>query len=127
MMKRRSAMSADTPVVKETVDMFLSRGGTITRCPSRRAIGSTMYTSVLAIDGYELPLMTTATPEYLPNFVCDVNTYDTAQEHPMSPHDDGTALLVREDAARAAKPSTDWATTVAARYRREDSDSMEDR
>lgn len=106
--------------------MFLSRGGTITYCAPRRASAESMYTATIAVDGYELPVMPTADPEYLPNFVCDVQTYDIAQRDVLSMHDDGTAAMMQRDAELAAAPTTQWHTIQRRVAVREGADSMEE-
>lgn len=129
MMKRMRPQkhdAIDAPLVKETVDMFLSRGGTITRCAPRTASAEVMYTATIAVDGYELPVMPTADAEYLPNFVCDVHTYDIAQRDSLTVHDDGTASMMRRDAELASTPTTQWHTIQRRRASREGADSMEE-
>jgi hypothetical protein len=105
--------------------MFLARGGRITRCPTKTAQGALMYAPVIAIDGYTLPVGTPAN-EYLPNFVRDLSTYDTAQDDPVTPEDDGSLSVVREDAARTVRPDLAWRERTNQTLRREDTDIMEE-
>lgn len=123
--RRSSVPSVDAPVVRETVEMFLARGGRITKCPTKTAQGALMYAPVIAVDGHTLPLGTVGN-EYLPNFVRDLNTYDIAQDDRVSVTDDGSAHVVREDAVRSMRASVQWRDRWVQTLRRDDADIMED-
>lgn len=123
--RRDSASILDAPIVKETVEMFLARGGQITHCPPKTAHGALMYAPVIAVDGHTLPVGTSGN-EYLPNFVRDLSTYDTAQQEPVSAEDDGSMSVVREDAARSVRPDVAWRDRWNQTLRREDADIMEE-
>lgn len=124
-LRRESAPLADAPVRKETVEMFLARGGRITQCPSKPATGALMYAPVIAVDGYTLPIGT-AGHEYLPNFVRDLPTYDIAQADRLTNVDDGSVSVVREDLARSVRSTTAWHERQQYMARREDADIMEE-
>jgi len=117
--------SADTPIVRETVEMFLARGGCITKCPPMPAQGASMYVPVIAIDGHTLPVLG-AGNEYLPNFVRDLTTYDTAQRDPVTPNDDGSSAIVREDLSSSMRHIITWRDRINYTLRREDTDIMEE-
>lgn len=117
--------SVDVAITVETVDMFLSRGGTITKCPPKMAADGSVYTPTVMVDGYELPMVTTPGNEYVPNFVRDLETYDTAQQKYLSVEDDGSASMLREHVRREAAPTVSWHTRNVMRAGREGSDIME--
>lgn len=117
--------SLDTSPTVETVEQFLARGGRIQKCAPNVARGPSMYTPTIAIDGYELPV-NIGTPEYIPNFVRDLTTYDEAQRDCVSMVDDGSVSVVRDDVSRVMRPSMRWRTTYNARCAREGADVMEE-
>lgn len=123
--RRVTASSPDAPIIRETVEMFLARGGHVTKCPPKIAQGAIMYAPVIAVDGHILPVMSTGN-EYLPNFVRDLSTYDTAQQDSVTPEDDGTASIVREDLSRTMRPAVAWRDRINHTLRREDADIMEE-
>jgi len=125
MMTHTTPVRPDAAVVKETVDMFLARGGQITRCPPRPAQGTTMYATAIVVDGYTLPISTPAN-EYLPNFVRDLTTYDIAQATRLSSHDDGSVSVVRDDAARCLQATMGWREHRTRTQPQEDRDTMEE-
>lgn len=120
-----SATSPDQPVVKETVEMFLARGGRITHCPTKPAQGAMMYTPTIAVDGHEIPVGV-HNHEYLPNFVRDLPTYDKAQQEVVTTEDDGTASLVRQDLHHSMRPTIEWRDRHNRTLRRDDTDVMEE-
>ena len=124
--RRRIAPVEDGPIVKETVEMFVARGGHITKCESRPAQGAMMYAPTIAVDGYTIPIGTSGN-EYLPNFVRDLSTYDTAQNDPVTAEDDGSASVVREDLAHGMRPDVSWRDRFNHTLRREDADIMEEK
>lgn len=122
---KQSALS-DAPIVVETVEMFLARGGTITKCPPRAAGNIPMYVPTISVDGYDLPVTSAVAPEYVPNFVRDLSTYDSAQSDPVTINDDGSDSVMREDARRSVRPTTDWAERDRRDRSREGADTMEE-
>ena len=120
-----TAASVDAPIVRETVAMFLARGGHITKCPPKMAHGAMMYAPVIAVDGHTIALGTSGN-EYVPNFVRDLSTYDTAQNDPVTVEDDGSSSMVREDLAHQMRPNVEWRERMNHTLRREDADIMEE-
>lgn len=120
-----SASALDAEIIIETPDMFLARGGCITKCPPKTAQAPMMYTPVIAVDGYTVPLGTVA-DEYIPNFVRDISTYDIAQDDPVTVEDDGSASVVREDLERNMRSTVSWRNRVNYVLRHEDADVMEE-
>lgn len=117
-----SAASLDTP--HETVEQYLARGGRIIQCPTKPAYGESSYAPTINIDGYELPLGTGG-DEYIPNYIRDVGTYDTAQTERFTVEDDASAAVVRQDVTRVTEYLVSAHTTVARRAQREGADIME--
>lgn len=115
----------DSAFTKETPEQFLARGGAITRCPPRHAHADTMYTPAIAVDGHYLPVAI-GSAEYVPNFVRDLDTYNTAQKDPVSNHDDGSVSLVRADERHAIHPNVSFQYRLNERSRREGADVMEE-
>lgn len=124
MKSRLAAASVDAPIEKETVEMFLARGGSITRCPSKPALGPMMYTPTIMVDGHTLPIGTVG-HDYIPNFVRDLASYDIAQSEVLTPEQDGSAMVVRHDARRSAAPAVAWREAHIQSRRREDDDLLE--
>lgn len=118
--------NVDAPIVVETVEMYLARGGQITKCPPKSAENMPMYVPCISVEGYHLPLNVTIGAEYLPNFVNDVTTYDRAQSEQVTAVDDGSVELVRDDERRSIRPTIDWVETRVKRNGREGADMMEE-
>ena len=123
--RRKQVDNLDQPFTKETPEDFLARGGRITKCPPRIAIGPSMYTPSIMVDGYELPI-SLGSYEYLPNFVRDLNTYDVAQADQVTPLDDGSTGVVRLDERRAMRANLEWHKKQNQQNTREGSDTMEE-
>lgn len=115
----------DRPFIRETPEEFLARGGRIVKCPPRMAIGPSMYTPTIVVDGHELPV-SLGSYEYLPNFVRDLTTYDAAQEDRVTPLDDGSTDIVRRDERRAIRSDVEWRERQNKRSAREGADVMEE-
>lgn len=125
-MKLSKSRSVDGPIVVETVQQFLERGGKITQCPPRRAQGASMYAQVIAVDGYELPVLGATPVEYVPNFVKDSMTYDIAQQDIMSPLHDGTTQVMRDDERVTARNIIRERNSQVLSQTREGCDGMEE-
>ena len=123
--RHKQLENLDQPFTKETPEDFLARGGKITKCPSRMAIGPSMYTPSIVGDGYELPI-SLGSYEYLPNFVRDLNTYDAAQTDQVTPLDDGSTSVIRLDERRAMRSNLEWREKQNEQNTREGSDTMEE-
>jgi hypothetical protein len=82
-----------TELTDETVEEFLKRGGTIQRCPTRRA-GMVPYSVIPTQEGWQ-PLTSTGS-EHIPQWATSVERYDDAQREGHSDEDDGTAAAFRE-------------------------------
>lgn len=117
--------NSDIVQTTETVEMFLARGGTITKCPTRNAANESVYTPTVVVDGYELPMTTTPGNEYVPNFVRDLDTYDTAQQKYLSVEDDGSAPMLRDYVKREVSSTVAWHSRNVSRSAREGADYME--
>lgn len=125
MMSHRFRSSAPLDSCDETVEQYLARGGSITHCPEKPALGATTFAPTLCIDGYELPLGTGG-DEYVPNYIRDVGTYDTAQTERVTVEDDASAALVRADVSRVTTYLVTPHLIATRRARREGADIMED-
>lgn len=123
--RRFSPSAVDNPFTRETVEQYLARGGTIRKCAPSPALGAPMYTPIIAIDGYQLPVSMGA-PEYVPNFVCDLSTYDEAQRDRVSMDDDGSRAMMREDEERSMRTNVSWRATYNTRCARDGADVMEE-
>lgn len=121
---RAAFTSENNAETTETIEQFLSRGGSITYCPPRPASGSMAYAPVIAVDGYELPTGTGGN-EYLPNYVRDVESYDSAQSEQLTVMDDGVDALVRADVSRTTSYLVSSHLQSQQRARRDGADGME--
>lgn len=117
-----SSTALDTSV--ETVEQYLARGGCIIQCPPKSAQGAVTYAPMISIDGHELPLGTGG-DEYIPNYVRDTATYDTAQSEPLTVEDDASAAIVRHDVARVTNHLVSAYTIAMRRASNEGADIME--
>jgi hypothetical protein len=123
--RRSSPLALDSPCTVETVEQYLARGGTIQKCAPGSALGASMYTPIIDVDGYQLPV-NISMPEYVPNFVRDLSTYDTAQQDPVSIQDDGSAAIIREDEERSMRRNVSWRVKYNTQCAREGADVMEE-
>lgn len=75
----------------ESYSAFFRRGGTITKCEPNTAKGRSSSLAI-PVAGETVPLSRLA-GEYVPAFVRDLESYDAAQNDPLTDLDDGTTEL----------------------------------
>lgn len=119
-----SGASSDARITKETPEQFLARGGKIQVCPPKVAIGAAMYTPMIAIDEYHVPVAI-GSPEYVPNFVKDLSSYTVAQRDSVTNLDDGSVSIIRQDEQHAMHPTVSWRQQSRHAAHREGADIME--
>lgn len=83
-----------------------------------------MCTPTISVDGHTLPIAI-GSAEYVPNFVCDLQTYDYAQTDPVAATHDGSLAAVRVDEQRHTASTRNWASPLTHGTTRDDADTME--